>query len=69
MDTVSVIANVQEECIYEIIAKDVEKRFDTSNYELERLLLKVKKRSYWCNERWIRQKNNERICRIKSKNM
>ena len=51
MDTVSVIVNVQEECIYEIIAKNVEKRFETSNYELERPLPKGKKRSYWRNER------------------
>ena len=36
MDTYSFIAHVKTEDIYEDIAKNVEKMFDTSNYELER---------------------------------
>ena len=40
MDTDSFIVRVKTEDIYENIEKDVEKRFDTSNYELRRLLRK-----------------------------
>ena len=40
MDTDSLIVSVKTEDIYENIAKNVEKRFDTSDYELERLLPK-----------------------------
>ena len=37
------------------ITEDVETRFDTSNYELDRSLPKVKKNnSNWINQRWIR---------------
>ena len=36
MDTGSVIVYIKTEDIYVDIAKDVETRFDTSNYELER---------------------------------
>ena len=50
MDTDSFIAYVKTEDIYEDIVKDVEKRFDTSNYELERPLSKGKKqKSYQLN--------------------
>ena len=42
MNTDSFIVYVKIEDIYEDIAKNVEKRFDTSNYELERLLPKGK---------------------------
>ena len=38
MDTDSFIINVKTEDVYEDIAKDVEKRFDTSNYEVNRSL-------------------------------
>ena len=34
MDTDSFIIHIQTEDLYEDIADDVEKRFDTSNYEL-----------------------------------
>ena len=44
MDTDSFIAHVETEDIYEGISKDVEKEFDTSKYELERLLPKGKKK-------------------------
>ena len=43
-----------------IIAKDVETRFDASNYELERPLPRGKK-GYWINERQIRLENNESL--------
>ena len=48
--------------IYLHTAKDVEARFDTSNYELERPLPGGKnKKSYYINERWIRRKNNDSL--------
>ena len=42
MDTDSFIFNIKTENFYEDIANDVEKRFDTSNYEISRLLPKRK---------------------------
>ena len=42
MDTDSFIAYIKTNDIYKDIAKDVETRFDTSNYELERPLPKGK---------------------------
>ena len=38
MDKGSFIFHVKTDDIYKDIAKDVEKRFDTSNYEVDRLL-------------------------------
>ena len=38
MDTHSFIINIKTEDFYEDIANDVEKRFDTSNYEVNRPL-------------------------------
>ena len=38
MDTDSFINHIKAEDVYEDIADDVEKRFDTSNYEVNRLL-------------------------------
>ena len=43
MDTDSFLFHVKTEDIQEDTAKEVEKRFDTSNYELQRLLPKGKK--------------------------
>ena len=43
MDTDSFIFHVKTEDIYEDISKDVERGFDTWNYELDRLLSKEKK--------------------------
>ena len=59
MDTDSFIVFIKKDDIYKDIAEDVERRFDTSNYDLE------------CSsvERWIRQKNHNKICWIKSKNL
>ena len=42
MDTDSFIINIKTEDFYEDIADDVEKRFDTSNYECHRPLPKGK---------------------------
>ena len=42
MDTDSFIIYVKTDDIYKDIAEDVVRRFDTSNYELQRLLLKGK---------------------------
>ena len=38
MDTDSFIIHIKAGDVYEDIADDVEKRFDTSNYEVNRLL-------------------------------
>ena len=38
MDTHSFIINVRADDVYEDVADDVEKRFDTSNYEIDRSL-------------------------------
>ena len=38
MDTDSFIIHIKTESVYEKIANDVEKRFDTSNYEVDRPL-------------------------------
>ena len=49
----------KEHDIYKDIAKDVETRFDTSNYELDIPLPQGKsKNSNWINERWIRWKKS-----------
>ena len=42
MDTESFIVYIKRNDIYKNIAEDVEARFDTSNYELERSLPKGK---------------------------
>ena len=43
MDTYSLMVYMKIEDIYSDIAKDVEARFDTSNYKLDRQLPKRKK--------------------------
>ena len=43
MDTDSFIVYIKTDDIYKDIAKYVETRFDTSNYELDRPLAKIKK--------------------------
>ena len=43
MDTDSFIMHIKTKDIYEHIANDVEKRFDSSNYEIKRPLLIRKK--------------------------
>ena len=42
MDTDSFIVYIKTDDIYKNIAEDVETRFDTSNYELDKPCLKVK---------------------------
>ena len=42
MHTDSFIINIKAEDFYEDIANDVEKRFDTSNYEVQCLLERIK---------------------------
>ena len=44
MDTGSFIINIKTKDLYEDIANDVEKRFDTSNYEVNRPLFKGRKK-------------------------
>ena len=52
MDIDSVITYIVTKDIYKDIAEDVEIRFNTSNYELDKTLPKVKnKKSNWINER------------------
>ena len=60
MDIDSFIVYIKTDDIYKDIAEDVETRFDISNYELDRLLPKGKKK--WINERWIKSKNHNKIC-------
>ena len=49
MDTDIFTAYIKTENSYVGIAKDVEKRFDTSNFELEDLYLQEKLKSFWIN--------------------
>ena len=52
MDTDSFLVYIKAEDIYKGIAEDIETKFDTSNYELDRPLPKGKhKKSSWINER------------------
>ena len=44
MDTDNFIVYIKTDDIYKDIAEDIETRFDTSNYELDRPLTKEKKR-------------------------
>ena len=62
-----IIVYIKTKDIYVDIAKLVETRFDTSNYELEKPLPKGK--SHWINEKRIKWENNERVCSIKNKNI
>ena len=52
MYTDSSIVYIKTDDIYKDIAEDVETRFDTSNYEVDKPLPKgKKKKSNWINER------------------
>ena len=64
MDTGSFIVREKTDDIYNDIAEDVETRFDTSNFELDRPF-----KSNWINRRLIRWTNHERNCWINSKNI
>ena len=50
MDPDNFIVYIKIDYIYKDIVEDVENRFDTSNYELDRPLPKVKNKSNWINE-------------------
>ena len=70
MDTGSLIVYIKTDDIYKDIGEDVETRFETWNYKPHRPLPKGKnKKSNWNNERWIRWKNHDKICWIKSRNL
>ena len=66
--TDSFIVHVKRDDIYIDIAEDVEKRFDTSNYEISRPLpmrknennwVKRKNENNWVNEGWSRRTNQK----------
>ena len=59
MDKDSFIVYIKTDDIYKDVAEDVETRFDTTNYELDRPLPKGKKIN-WVNERWIRWKSYDK---------
>ena len=71
MDTDSFIVYIKTNniCIY--ITEDVVRRFDTSNYELDRPLPKGKNEKVvgLINKRWIRWKNHDKTFWIKCKNL
>ena len=54
VDTDSFIVHVKIDDIYKGIAEDMETRFETSNFEVDRPLPKWKKwKSNWTNKKWI----------------
>ena len=68
MDTDSFLVHAKTDDVYKDIVEEVETRFDTSNFELERSLPKGKnKKSDWINEKWLEWTNHERICWVESK--
>ena len=59
---------IKTDDIYRDIAEVAETRFNTSNFELDGLLQKNNNNNNdWINERWIRWKNHDKMCSIKSK--
>ena len=67
MNTDIFIVHVKTEDIYKYITKDVETRFDTSNYEIGRPLPMGKTESIWVNERQIRWTNHEKTVGLRAK--
>ena len=68
MDTDSFIMHVKTEDFYKDIADDVEKRFDTSNYEVNRPLPRGKnKKVIGLMKKEIRRKDFDRIWCFKAK--
>ena len=52
LNTDSFIINIKTEDVYKDIADDIEKRFDTSKYEVDRpLTIGKNKKIYWISER------------------
>ena len=71
-DTDSFIIDIKTEHIYLVISRDIETRFDTAHYELERLLPRGKCKTVLglmkdAEKKEIEKK--ERFCRIETKNM
>ena len=66
MDTDSFIVHIETDDIYKDIAKDIEIRFDTSNFEISRGLT-IGKESNGINARWISWTSHKRIFWIKTK--
>ena len=55
---------------YSCITKDVEKKVDTSTFELDSPLPKGKKyQSNWIKKGWIKWENNYKVYHIKTKNL
>ena len=66
----SLIVHIKADDIYKHIAEDVDVRFNTSKYLLERPFLKVKnKKVIGLMKDELGKKNHEKICCIKSKNL
>ena len=67
MDADCFMVYIKTSDVYKETVKDVETRFDTSNYKLDRPLPKKRnEKCCWFNGRWIRWENHEIICLIKS---
>ena len=71
MDTDGCIVYIKTDYIYKDIVEDVENKFDTSNYELDRPLLKKKKIEIVLGSMKgeLREKNHDKNCSMKSKNL
>ena len=70
MDTDNFIVYIKADDIYKDIAEDLETRFDTSNFELDRPLPKEKtKKVIGLMKDELDGKNLDKICWIKSKNL
>ena len=68
MYTGSFIVQIKADDIYKDIAEDIEKRFDTSSFEIDRpLQIGKNKKSDCVNETWIRWTNDKFFFWIKSK--
>ena len=70
MDTDSFIFYIKTEDIYIYIARDVETRFHTSNYELDRPLHKGNnKKVIGLMKDELGGENNDKVCCIETKNI
>ena len=70
MDADNFIVYIKADDIYKDIAEDLETRFDTSNFELDRPLPKEKtKKVIGLMKDELDGKNLDKICWIKSKNL
>ena len=74
MDIDSFTVYVKAGNVYKDITKNIKKRFDTSNYESKRLLLKEKNKNViGLMKKWVRWKIMKEFvglgCRINNKNL